>query len=193
MIVGINMTEVRNKMKMKNKITNDKLDLLKYELNERPGLLSRLRNSKPGKCLATGLGIGFGAFGVGVGYNMINPESAYCEEISSSEKAYQIFDRIMQLDSKSKNPVQRELMINEGARTLVYVLADKLGNNDGQSTPDEARKALKYLMDTNGAFGKVADKYAGNGDGVVTPKELKNLGSKLAKFPGLKTVVNMWQ
>ena len=178
---------------MKNKITNDKLDLLKYELNERPGLLSRLRNSKPGKCLATGLGIGFGAFGVGVGYNMINPESAYCEEISSSEKAYQIFDRIMQLDSKSKNPVQRELMINEGARTLVYVLADKLGNNDGQSTPDEARKALKYLMDTNGAFGKVADKYAGNGDGVVTPKELKNLGSKLAKFPGLKTVVNMWQ
>lgn len=108
-------------------------------------------------------------------------------------KAFNVFDKIMQLKSEGVNDVQRELMTRQAASTLVYNFADEIGNKDGKATPDETRKALAYLMDSKGAFGKIADKYAGNNNGTVTQDELNALGGKRSQYPGMVEIISMWQ
>ena len=150
--------------------------------------LNKIANSKPGKFLTAALS--FGVSTIPLTYEMLNPPAIYAQA-TPEDLAFQTFDEIMNLDDNSAILIQRESRIKQSAKVKVFALADSIGDNNGYAINKETKKALAYLMDPRGAFGKIADKYPGNNNGIISQGELEAL-RKTKNYPGLLQVIEMW-
>ena len=101
-------------------------------------------------------------------------------------EAYKTLDMIMgmssnpEFQSRYKDPSQQQIMAQEGARALIYFLADSISGNEGKILPSDGKinkvSALLYdLLSRPHVIAPLADKYEGDNDGNTTDEEFQRL------------------
>ncbi len=109
---------------------------------------------------------------------------------SEQEIAFQHFDAIMrissievQIEEDQEHAFKRDIAV-----AILSSMADRLGNQNHHPSYDELMHALECL---HAVYGRIADKYSGNGDGKPWYTEVEAFNESYKEFIGLEEVIEM--